>query len=685
MSFVSLSAIVALIIVCVGFIYPLRLSWRSKAIMGAIALLASSKSFLYILVGGSPFEPDIPYNLSFVFDITRVTMLFLSFLVVLRFIGNAIYRAIKLSWFDSLLPTFSLFHAQLMLIVSFVLACYGTSCAYSTPEVQPYTFTLERLDPRLDGMQVVVVSDLHISSLTNAAQIYDLVKQINALKPDLILLPGDLIDGDLEDRRPLTDLLFDLKAKFGVYITTGNHEYYANYQEWRNYFEQGGFISLDNKVVELRDVQQQPLLNLGGITDPRAAEAHLPTPDIKGVIAALNTKVPNIILSHRPQYAPDFAASKQVDLVVAGHTHGGLALGINKLIASNNGGFVSGLYQLGKTNLVVGNGIMIWVGLPIRLGVPSQVVLLTLHSNKRPQAHTMMLTRKADDKIEAALANNAKAMAQIHQKATTAAGNNAAGASNTGDNTTGDSFAAGASDAAANALMQDENIQPGNAFTDLQLFLPMQDATDGSIKRQLTHVAILPDALTPDQMQRIGAIINEDQETRALFLAQKQQQKALLKQKHAAQIDMVVRKDSTTLEQQNKAIRLQTAPLPDLSAAATTGTSTSTTTTMTTDKPALSGPQNTSTNRSSKNTLSLKSPEQAFPAPDESRDSLLPIQQLGNDDSDLTLEVQTEYAISLDSAAQGLNDGSVELVDPQNQSKSTPQPLFELEPPPASK
>ena len=77
MSFVTMSTITALVIVIVGFILPLRLSWRSKAIMCVIALLAVSKSYIYHIVGGNTYDPEIPYNLSFVFDIARTTMLFL--------------------------------------------------------------------------------------------------------------------------------------------------------------------------------------------------------------------------------------------------------------------------------------------------------------------------------------------------------------------------------------------------------------------------------------------------------------------------------------------------------------------------------------------------------------------------------------------------------------------------------
>ena len=140
-------------------------------------------------------------------------------LTLLRLVINVLYRIVHLKWSLDLLPTSSIFHAQLMMLLSFALACYGTSCAYGTPELKRYDFTLERLDPRLEGMKIVMLSDIHISTPTDANVIYQLVNDVNALKPDLILLPGDLMDGSLSKRRPISNLLFDLKAKFGVFTT----------------------------------------------------------------------------------------------------------------------------------------------------------------------------------------------------------------------------------------------------------------------------------------------------------------------------------------------------------------------------------------------------------------------------------------------------------------------------------
>lgn len=725
MSFVTMSTITALVIVIVGFILPLRLSWRSKAIMCVIALLAVSKSYIYHVVGGNTYDPEIPYNLSFVFDIARTTMLFLMLLVLVRFVLNCLYRIVKLSWSVSLLPTFSLFHAQLMLLVSFACACYGTSCAYGMPEIKPYEFTIERLDPRLDGMRLVVMSDIHVSSPTDVNLIYKMVHKVNSLEPDLILLPGDLMDGSVEQRRPITNLLFELNAKYGTFISSGNHEYYSGYQEWRDYFEKGGFISLDNKVVELLDNQGKPLMNLGGITDPRAARFNLPMPDPQGVIKALDPQAPSIILSHRPQYAPDFAASKQVDLVVSGHTHGGLVVGLDRLVANANGGFVSGLYQLGNTKLVVGNGTMLWMGMPLRLGVPSQILQITLRSAERPNEDTFMLTRAADKAREIA-ANAAQAKAQkakveaaeaskTEAQTTFEATETAADTESTVTNTaqTATSLETSSSTTTETATASSPEIpavgldlgelgpRPDrpNAVQGLQLILPMMNAENGTISESVTNVALLPNNLTADQLRRINDIINEDPvemakaKAKAAAEAAQAAAEAMQLQALSKQVNLIVRKDSTTLPEQKQASDKQATTATATESKATTPANSSpeqtqaenTATTATKAGvmqlvPKATEPNNISTQDTG--TAPLEAADQADAqaaaedkaASEDSEEVSLemmprrPVVQIGDDDTDTTLELQAEYAISLGNSALEINDQSVQEVPPQKQT-----------------
>lgn len=706
MSFVTMSTITALVIVIVGFILPLRLSWRSKAIMSVIALLAVSKSYIYHIVGGNTYDPEIPYNLSFVFDIARTTMLFLMLLVLARFVLNCLYRIVKLSWSVSLLPTFSLFHAQLMLLVSFACACYGTSCAYGMPEIKPYEFTIERLDPRLDGMRLVVMSDIHVSSPTDVNLIYKMVHKVNSLEPDMILLPGDLMDGSVEQRRPITNLLFELKAKYGTFISSGNHEYYSGYQEWRDYFEQGGFISLDNKVVELLDNQGKPLMNLGGITDPRAARFNLPMPDPQGVIKALDPQAPSIILSHRPQYAPDFAASKQVDLVVSGHTHGGLVVGLDRLVANANGGFVSGLYQLGNTKLVVGNGTMLWMGMPLRLGVPSQILLITLRSAERPTEDTFMLTRAAD-KARAIAANAAQAKAQKAKveaaeaskteaqttfEATETAADTESTVTNTAQTATSPENASSTATETATASspeipavgldLGELGPRPDrpNAVQGLQLILPMMNAENGTISESVTNVALLPNNLTADQLRRINDIINEDpvEKAKAKASAEAAQAAAEAMQLQALskQVNLIVRKDSTTLQEKE--------PEPEQDQAATAVSSNQQIPNASIRAPADPAtktgvmqlvprdPEPDATNSSAQVEAAIKNADTDNANSEEVSLEMRPrrpIVQIGDDDTDTTLELQAEYAISLGNSALEIADQSVQEVTPQKQTQ----------------
>lgn len=633
MSTSTLITLVVIAVVLVLFVLPLRMSWRSKGIIALIALIAPSKSYLYLVVGGDAFDPHIPYNLTFILDLARTTAIFLAFLVLLRLIINVGYRLLHLNWHCELLPTSSLFHAQLMVIASLLLACYGTSCAYSTPELKRYEFTLERLDPRLEGMKIIMLSDLHISTPTDASYIYQLVERVNTSKPDLILLNGDIVDGTLAQRRPLTDLLFALKAKYGVFITSGNHEYYSNYPEWRQYFEQGGFISLDNKVVALQDQAGKLLLNLGGLTDPRAARYNLPTPDVTGVVQALDDRAPSLIMSHRPQYAVDLALTahqinaqraraaqqatsdaaqaevasaneqaavskvpaskasapnfipKHVDLVLSGHTHGGLAYGWRELIAQANGGFVSGHYQLNHTHLVVGNGIMVWMGFPLRLGVPNQIVELTLHSKlpqgKMPLPLSARLTAAAELKYEAAQQAKAAQKAKAQQDASKPAAGaraqltmpaaqesvNPATALLSPEHIIAPHSDDGIIDSFS--LAQSDEIKPSGSvlhipreLSNLELILPMVDAETGAVSSAITKLAVLPERISHDQLRRINAILAEDP-TRA---AQPAQQEASSDEQESLSTDpksgvsVIVLKDAPLKTQPAKQTTKQAAP-----------------------------------------------------------------------------------------------------------------------------
>lgn len=537
----NLVSLVVLLVLLFGLIMPLRLSWRSKTILSLLVILGISRNYLHLIVGGNPFDPDIPYNLNFVLDLSRTTLITLAGLVVFRSLLNLGAKIIKRSYKAFVLPAFSLFHAQLMLILALAVACYGTSTAYSKPRINHYQVTMERLDPRLDGMRVIMVSDFHITTTTDPSYVGDIVNKINSLNPDLILLPGDLIDGQVNKRDAVTKLLFNLKAKFGVYLTTGNHEYYSGYQSWHDYFVKGGIMSLDNKVVALQDDKNKTLLTLGGITDPKAANYGLPMPDVKGVAQALDDSAPTIVLSHRPAYAIDFAHSdKKVDLVLSGHTHGGLILGLNQVVAKINEGFLSGHYRINNTDLIVSNGIAVWSGYSMRLGVPNEFIVMTLRSKTKPTKDTINITRRADLQRELLAKQQAQAQAKAQAMAqgqVQGQGQNPAQAqanqvkagsmvltANSQSNNQAQAQAQGKTQSQDLAKTKEPKVNLDGAYggtlsgeiktktgsiSGINLILPMVDTESGKTYQSITNLALLPDDISADQRERIIAILKE--------------------------------------------------------------------------------------------------------------------------------------------------------------------------------
>lgn len=515
MNTLTIVTLLVLVLLILGLIMPLRLSWRSKAILTVVTIVGMSRNYIYLVVGGNSFDPNIPYNLYFVLDLTRATLITLALLVLARQILNLIAKLVKRQAKAFVIPAFSLFHAQLMLLIAFAIACYGTSCAYSKPRINHYQVTLERLDPRLDGMRVIMISDFHISALSDPSYVADIVNKINGLNPDLILLPGDLIDGQVNKRDALTKLLFELKAKFGVYLTTGNHEYYSGYQQWHEYFVKGGLISLDNRVIALKDDKNKTLLTLGGLTDPKAALYNLPMPDVQGVVAALDDSAPTIILSHRPAYAVDLAHSgKKVDLVLSGHTHGGLIVGFNQLVSKLNNGFLSGHYRIKNTDLIVSNGLAVWSGYPMRIGVPNEFIVMTLRSKVRPQDMSNNITYRADLRRELIAKKQQQEAQQAKAKGVMNLTASTAGAAPTSTELTPE---ASQDINDPNSIAQD-NESP-KAFSEiktkkgsvqgLNLILPMVDTESGKTYQSIAHLALLPEELSPDQIKRINEILRE--------------------------------------------------------------------------------------------------------------------------------------------------------------------------------
>jgi predicted MPP superfamily phosphohydrolase len=219
------------------------------------------------------------------------------------------------------------------------------------------------------------LTDLHISRLFPKEWTQALVESSNALGVDLVVVTGDLIDGSFEARRADVEPLRDLHAKDGVWVIPGNHEYFFGYEAWMRHYAGLGMRVLSNDHTVL--TRDGGSLVLAGLTDLSAPGTRHPAPDLSATLADAPSDAPIVLLDHQPRNAAQ-AAARGVALQLSGHTHGGMILGLDRLVARANGGFVSGRYSIGGMTLYVNNGTALWPGFALRLGRPSELTRITL-------------------------------------------------------------------------------------------------------------------------------------------------------------------------------------------------------------------------------------------------------------------------------------------------------------------
>jgi Predicted phosphohydrolases len=158
-------------------------------------------------------------------------------------------------------------------------------------------------------------------------------------------------------------------------VISGNHEYIFGYSTWMAHFAALGLLSLENRHIVLD--RNGSKLVLAGITDRASRRTGHPVRDLAAVLEGAPEGVAVILLDHQPSDARH-AAKLGVALQLSGHTHGGLILGLDRLAARANAGYVSGRYDVDGMTLYVNNGTALWPGFALRLGRPSELTRITL-------------------------------------------------------------------------------------------------------------------------------------------------------------------------------------------------------------------------------------------------------------------------------------------------------------------
>jgi predicted MPP superfamily phosphohydrolase len=361
------------LIVAARFILPLPWSWTWKIALAIVLLIASQYHMFSRLSSGSVFSPEFPRPLILAFNVLLGAILMLAIFQLVLDAVSIVLLAIKGSF--PVVPA-GVRYAIGGLALS--LSAFGVSQAIIVPQTKDIEVAIPGLPAAFEGYQLVQLTDLHISRLFPARWTQAVVERTNALNADLIVVTGDLIDGNVASRSADVAPLAGLRARDGVYAIPGNHEYFFGYEDWMRYFQGLNMQTLANgHAVIARDGAN---LVIAGVTDHSAGRTGMPAPDVRAAIAGAPQGAPVILLDHQPRNAVD-ASTTGVALQLSGHTHGGMVIGLDRLVANANNGFVSGFYQVGPMQLYVNNGTALWPGFALRLGRPAELTRITLRSS----------------------------------------------------------------------------------------------------------------------------------------------------------------------------------------------------------------------------------------------------------------------------------------------------------------
>ena len=368
---------VAYLYVLWRFVFPLPASRAVRAGVGVTLLLVSKYHLLNVVFFGNMWAPELPFVAVLLLGWAFCAFVLLTVFLLLLDLSWLLQRAFRRG--GDRQATQTRWHLGAACAAA-VLSAVGVSYAIDVPEVHRVDLEVSGLPPQFDGFRLVQLSDLHLSPLFPATWSRAVVDRTNALAPDLILITGDLIDGSTEARRSDVAPLGDLRAAHGVFGITGNHEYYFDYGQWRPVFTRLGIQMLDNAHAVV--TRNGARLTVAGITDAAAASYGHASPDLATALRGAPADARTILMSHRPNGAAANAA-QGVDVQLSGHTHGGMVRGLDLVARPANEGLVSRGYRVGSMQLYVSNGTGLWMGFPIRLGVPSETTEFRLRPAAR--------------------------------------------------------------------------------------------------------------------------------------------------------------------------------------------------------------------------------------------------------------------------------------------------------------
>jgi predicted MPP superfamily phosphohydrolase len=260
--------------------------------------------------------------------------------------------------------------------VALVLAFVAWIGGIVRPRTVELAVELPKLPAAADGLVVAQLTDLHLGALIGERRLRSVIEQIDGMNPDIIVVTGDLVDGDADTVETMIPALKTLTAPLGVYAILGNHEMYAGPERCRDLMRASGFVVLDSAAAEI-----MPGLWIAGVPDSGRGPG---TDGLDGSLQTALTQVGEgnavIYLQHAPGNEEATAAAG-VGLMLNGHTHGGQIWPFHYMVLRAYP-HIAGVHKFDNMTQVISRGAGRW-GAPMRLFAPPEIYRITLRSPAR--------------------------------------------------------------------------------------------------------------------------------------------------------------------------------------------------------------------------------------------------------------------------------------------------------------
>ena len=242
-----------------------------------------------------------------------------------------------------------------------------------TPRIRTLTLSIPKNSHPMKTLNIVVASDIHLGTIICKARLERIVAKINTLNPDLVLLPGDVVDEDIGPviQQNLGETLRRIQSRFGVVAITGNHEYIGGVEEASRYLTDHGVTVLRDSAIKIDNsiyIVGREDLSINQFTGKRRKS-------LQELMVTVDRNYPVLLMDHQP-FRLEEAEHNGVDLQLSGHTHHGQLWPFN-FITKKVYELSWGYKKKGNTHIYVSCGVGTW-GPPVRTGNRPEIVHIML-------------------------------------------------------------------------------------------------------------------------------------------------------------------------------------------------------------------------------------------------------------------------------------------------------------------